>query len=51
MAAVMSAKHFESLIINFLSFIQSTGLLEFVFPSLLSKVSALKMMGVGEMTH
>ena len=51
MCAVMSVKHFEFLIINFLSLIQSTGLLGFVFPSLLSEVSALKKMGVGEMTH
>lgn len=51
MCSVMLVKHFEFSIINFLSSIQNTRLLGFVFPLLLSELSALKKMDVGEMTH
>lgn len=47
----MLVKHSQFLIVNFLSLVQGTGLLEFVFPSLPSQVSALKKMDVGEVTH
>lgn len=43
--AVKSVKLFEFLVINFLSPIQST---KFAFPALLSEVSALNKMDVGE---
>lgn len=46
--AVDSVKHFEFLVINFLSPIQST---KFAFPSLLSEVSALNKMDVGETVY
>lgn len=47
----MWGKHFLFLIMNFLSPMQSTGLSEFVSPSLLSEGGALNKMEVGEMTH
>lgn len=46
--AVKSVKLFEFLVINFLSPIQST---KFAFPALLSEVSALNKMDVGETVY